>query len=477
MSEIREHTLQDEDVAIYLKPEKRTVVAIALLVSVFGCNFSFRAFSIALPHIIAGWDAMDLYTLGATLMTVAMTVATVITARITPKAGLKKTIVTGLAIIVVCNMLTLVAPNMLTFVILRILTGVGNGIVCGQIAASMNKIWPKAKRGTWIGILGIFQSLTSVIGPTVSGMLVDGFGWQSTYFVISAFQIAGLIMFLVLCPKDTRDRFYEPVPFDVAGTVCFTVFVTSLVIVCSYGNSLGWGNPKILAGFAVSLIALIILVVSENKAGEGALLPWQLFKSDANFVKIFLIAIFVSLPGMAQVYFMPLFLQSVAETSATVSGLPFTILSIGSLIASPMAAKLFQKTGKSKMLMILCGMLMSVPTLIYGIWIHQDLGQGGLMVIYVLSFVYGLGYILTMTLPYNACAEYLEIENVGIGTANVYMGITLGSSVGLAVLQAIYNKISAASGMETGIKAAFICSAVSGAITILLALSLKKKKA
>ncbi|MBA4699693.1 MAG: MFS transporter [Ruminococcus sp.] len=474
MTRQKETLTQEQDIAIYLSPAKRTMVAIALLISVFGCNFSFRAFSIALPHIIADWDAMELYTLGATLMTVAMTVATVVIARVTPRVGLKQTIMVGLGIILVCNMLTLFAPNMLIFVLLRILTGIGNGIVCGQIAASMNKIWEKAKRGTWIGILGVFQSLTSVAGPMVSGFLVDTWGWQSTYFVISAFQIAGFFMFLFMCPKDTKDRFYKPVKFDLLGTISFTIFVIALVIVCSYGNSLGWASPRIILGFVVALIAAIVLVIAENKADEGALLPWKLFKKDSNFIKIFLIAIFISLPGMAQVYFMPLYLQNVAETSATVAGLPFTILSIGSLIASPIAGKIYQKTGKNKLIMVICGILMSLTTLVYGLWIYPEVASKGLLVIYLLSFIYGLGYILTMTLPYNACSEYLSTEDVGVGTANVYMGITLGSSVGLAVLQALYNKVSASADIGTGIKATFICSAISGGLTILLALSLKK---
>ena len=476
MSDKENNVVLENDVAIYLEPSKRKIVAIALLVSVFGCNFSFRAFGIALPHIIAGWDAMQLYTLGATLMTVAMTIATVIVARVAPKTGLKQTIIVGLAIILACNMLTLVAPSMLVFVILRVLTGVGNGIVCGQIAASMNKIWPSSQRGTWIGILGIFQSLTSVIGPTLSGALVDQFGWQSTYFTISAFQIIGLIMFITLCPKDTRDRFYEPVPFDVAGTIFFTVFVTSIVLVCSYGNSLGWSNIKILIGFLVVFIAMIGLVLSENKAGAGSLLPWDLFMNDSNFVKIFLIAILISLPGMAQVYFMPLYLQKVAGTSAIISGLPFTILSIASLIASPLAARIIQRTGKTKLVMMICGFMMTVPTLVYGIWIYPEVGTEHLSIIYGLSFLYGLGYILTMTLPYIACAKFLPEKSIGIGTANVYMGITLGSSVGLAFLQAVFNALSTSVDMNAGIKAAFICSSIAGALTIVLAFSLKKIK-
>lgn len=468
----------EEEVAIYVEPSKRAILSIALFIALFGCVFSFRAFNIALPKIIANWNAMDLYSLGASITSVAMMVSTIVVARISPRVGLKPTITFGLILLIICNMLTIIAPNMAIFILLRVLTGLGNGIVLGQMAASTNKIWPNSKRGTWIGILGVFQAAPSVIGPTVAGFLVDNYGWPSTFIAVSALQVVALIIFVSVCPKDTKDRFYKPSPFDIAGTISFSVLVTTLVLIASYGNKIGWTDMKIIIGYAIAIASLFALVISENKAEAvgTALLPWNLFKTDKNFVKIFTLAFAGVFLGMAHPVFLVLFLQKVAKTSATVSGIPFSMVSIASLIAAPIAARIFQKTGRSKGLMVITSAIMTLPILFYGLWIYPEIGQSStsLMILYVTSFIYGLGGILTMTIPYNACSEYLPKESVGVASANVYMAVNLGGSVGLAILQAIYNAVSKSVGMNAAIKTVFICASVGGILAVSLSLSLKK---
>jgi MFS family permease len=251
------------------------------------------------------------------------------------------------------------------------------------------------------------------------------------------------------------------------------------VLIASYGNKLGWTDIKILIGFVVAIAALIALVISENKAETvgTALLPWNLFKTDSNFVKIFALAFVAVFLGMAHPVFLVLFLQKVALTSATVSGIPFSLVSIASLIAAPCAAKIFQKTGKIKNLMAIAAILMTLPMLFYGLWLQPEIGNSSvsLMILYVTSFIYGIGGIITMTLPYNACSAYLPKESVGVASANVYMAVNLGGSVGLAILQAIYNAVNNSAGMNTAIKTVFICASVGGVIACLLSLSLKKK--
>lgn len=135
-------SIDEENIAIYIEPNKRVPLSMALFVALFSCIFSFRAFGIAIPHIIAKWDAMNLFTLGTSIMSVSMMVATIVVARISPRIGLKPTITFGLVLLVICNILIMFAPNMNIFILLRIISGIGNGVIIGQMAATINKIWP-----------------------------------------------------------------------------------------------------------------------------------------------------------------------------------------------------------------------------------------------------------------------------------------------------------------------------------------------
>lgn len=155
-----------EDVGIFIDPRKRAIVSIALFIAVFGCNFSFRSYGVALPSIVADWTYSSyLYSAGNSLMTVAMTVVTLIVARVSAKTGLKKTILAGLVIVLACDLLTTIAPNMIVFLIIRVLYGVGCGLICGQELSSLNLIWPSADRKKWVGFRGVTYSITNVVGP------------------------------------------------------------------------------------------------------------------------------------------------------------------------------------------------------------------------------------------------------------------------------------------------------------------------
>lgn len=469
----------EDDVAICVPPNKRSLICIALMVAAFGCNFSMRAFGVALPHIIENWTgAMQLYTIGSSLMTVALTITTIIVSRLSPRLGLKKTVGAGCIILLFCNFATCVAPNMLVFVILRVLTGIGNGCIIGQMQSTFSKVWPGHQRATWIGIQSIVQSFVSVIGPTISGMLVDKFGWQSTYYTISAFQLIGFIMFMIVTPKDTHDRFYTAKKFDTVGTILFTVVITAIVLACSFGNSLGWGSWQLIVMYVIIIAGFIFFAKTEDKAGETAVLPWNLFKKDKNFQKIYLITVLITMLCLAQTYFMALYLQKVAGTSATISGIPFTILSVGSLIASPIGAKIFNKTGRSKGLMIICSLMILLPVIYYAIFLSPETGasQAALMGVYIVSFIYGLGYIMTMTLPFYACSEYLKKEDIGTANSNVYMAVTLGATIGLAIEQIVMNAFTASHDLNIGLKAVFFTSAIFGVLAILVCLMLKPAK-
>lgn len=477
-SDMQERNGWKDDVLIYIEPKKRAVVSLAMLVSTFGVHFSIRSFGLALPHIIANWNAGDLYSMGIALQTAAMTVSAILSSRIIPKWGIKKTICTALVMILISNIGTMFAPNMLVLMFCMLLTGIGSGTIVSQMVACVNKIWPTSKRGIWMAMVGIFQSAASVIGPMAAGLIIDYVGWQATYILVSILQVMGLFMLFIVCPKDTKEQHYKAVKFDVSGTGIFFMFIVSSVLVSNFGNSLGWSSPLILAGTVFVIIALIVLIKVEDKAGEAALLPWKLFTENRNFIRLFGFAFFICALGMSQTVFISWYMQKISMTSATLAGVPFTILSVGSLIMSPIMGRKFQKTGKSKNLIVFCTSLMTISVIVMTFWIYPEFTDSatGLAILFVLTAIYGIGYCVTMTLLYNACSEYLPKEQVGVATSNIYMGLSLGGCVGLAILQAISNAVNAVYGLNIALKVVFGICGISGMIALSFALSLKKEK-
>lgn len=465
----------EDDVGIYIHPKKRAIVSIALFIAVFGCNFSFRSYSVALPSIVANWSySADLYSAGNSLMTVAMAVVTIIVARISAKTGLKKTIITGLVIVIACDVLTMFAPNMFVFLLIRVLYGVGCGLICGQELSSLNLIWPGADRKKWVGFRGVTYSITNVIGPTVAGALVDNFGWQSTFITILVFHVAGLIIFATCCPKDTKNRFYKDSPFDMSGCVTFAIFITVSVLVCTMGNTLGWGSPIIIIGLVAIVVSCIAMIMIENKKGASAVVPLDLFKRNSNFTKLFLIAVFGCIVNMAPVNFLSLYLQNIGGTSATASGLPFSLIYLVTLFVTFILSRMGGKI-KVKNILVFCSVVCTAVIGILAAWLSPSVGQH-LVIMNIIAACYGIGNAITTTTIYDAAAEYVDTADIGMSTSMVYMGITFGGSVGLAILQLIMNTVTAQSDMGAGLLAVFWGSFAASVIMTILGISLKNKK-
>ena len=465
----------EEDVGIFIDPRKRAIVCIALFIAVFGCNFSFRSYSVALPKIVEGWTYSSyLYSAGNSLMTVAMTVVTLIVARISAKTGLKKTIMVGLIIVLACDILTTIAPNIIVFLIIRVFYGVGCGLICGQELSSLNLIWPGADRKKWVGMRGVTYSITNVIGPTVAGLLVDNFGWRSTFFTIFAFHLIGLIIFAVVCPKDTKNRFYKDTPFDVKGCVSFILFIMVATLVCTLGNSLGWGNPIIIAGLVIVVASLVYLLTTENKIGKGALLPLDLYKRNSNFTKLFFIAVCGCIVNMAPVNFLSLYLQRVGGTSATASGLPFSLIYLVTLVFTFVISRM--KGLRPKKVLVFSSFVCMIVIGILAWWLAPTVGEH-LLTMNIIAACYGIGNAITTTTIYDAAAEYVDTADIGMSTSLVYMGITFGGSVGLAILQLIMNSVTAKTGdLGAGIKGLFWGSFTAAVIMTILTLTLRDKK-
>lgn len=472
---LKQNHIIEEDVGIFIDPKKRALVSIALFIAVFGCNFSFRSYSVALPSIVASWSySADLYSAGNSLMTVAMAVVTIIVARISAKTGLKKTIMAGLIIVIACDLLTMIVPNMFVFLIIRVFYGVGCGLICGQELSSLNLIWPNADRKKWVGFRGVTYSVTNIVGPTVAGLLVDHFGWRSTFVTIFVFHAVGLVIFALCCPKDTKNRFYKDTPFDMSGCVTFAAFITVTVLVCTMGNKLGWGNPIIIAGLVAIVVSLVSLLMIENKKGASAILPLTLFKKNSNFTKLFFISVFACVVNMAPVNFLSLYLQNVGGTSATASGLPFSLIYLVTLFVTFALSRLGNRVNVKKVL-VFCSFVCMIVIGILASWLSPEVGQK-LTIMNIIAACYGIGNAITTTTIYDAAAEYVDTADIGMATSMVYMGITFGGSVGLAVLQLLMNTWTAKADLGAGLIAVFWGSFVSSVIMTILVMTLKNKK-
>lgn len=481
MSKAMAKAKDDNDVIVYIDPAKRALVTIALLIGFFGVHFYMRAFSMCTSYIMANWNAGEYYSAGKALQTAIMVVATAVSAYLIPTWGIKKIMAGSLAIILLCDVGTLLAPNLPVFLICVMVQGIGNAGLVSNMISLMNKIWPPSKRAMWLSSIGVVQGIAAVVVPTLSGVMIDQWGWQSIYYLMILIQAIGLVATVVITPSDTRQRNYTPKKFDLMGTLLFIIWVSCCVLACTFGSSWGWTSPAIIALLVIMAVGFVSFVVVEYKLGSQAIFPVRLFADNLNCTWIFIQAFFACVVCMGQFVFVIYYMQVVMGTSAAVSAIPFTIFSIGTLVMPTIYAAIYKKTGRCKSLLIITMILVSLNAFLYGVFLSPSCS---LTLIFVISAIGGLGHASCVTLCYNAAEEYLPQSRIADGNSVAYIAICIAGSVGLAVLQAISNAVSAsqiASGVEemaaraSGYEVAMLAAGICGVIGVVASALLSRK--
>ena len=76
-----------------------------------------------------------------------------------------------------------IAPNFNILLLARILQAIGAGLNAFRLSSN-DATLSKEKRGAALGLVGIVIAFAPAIGPTLSGLVVDKWGWHTIFAII-----------------------------------------------------------------------------------------------------------------------------------------------------------------------------------------------------------------------------------------------------------------------------------------------------
>ncbi|WP_163566570.1 MFS transporter [Fodinicola feengrottensis] len=125
--------------------------------------------------------------------------------------GARKVFLTGLALVAVVSLLAPFSPSLGWLIAARVLLGIGTGAQFPAGVAMIRRIADQRKASAVgaLGILSIFAQTSAALGPSLGGVLVGGFGWESIFFVNIPMTLAAAICVLRMVPPD--------VPREIGG--------------------------------------------------------------------------------------------------------------------------------------------------------------------------------------------------------------------------------------------------------------------
>ena len=214
----------------------------------------------------------------------------------------------------------------------RVAEGLAAGVVQPIPAIIILRAFQPHEQGRATGIFGMGVVLAPAIGPSIGGLLVEGFGWRSIFFMVVPFCIASLWLARTFVPVTAPGGLAanrDGAGLDWAGLVLGTVGTLCLLngMVELHARP-GAFAVLLLAGAVAAFAAFIWWQDRQTRGGGMPLMDLRLFRSRA-FAMGSIVSGIYGTALFGSTYLLPVYMQSALHLSAAHVG---TILVPASLV-------------------------------------------------------------------------------------------------------------------------------------------------
>ena len=311
--------------------------------------------NVAIPTMLDSLHAsLDqiLWVLNAYLLTLAVLLVTA--GRIGDIFGQRTLFVAGLALFTAASAACGLSQDATQLVLARIVQGVGAAVMSPQALVLVTAIFPPARRGAALGIMGGVTALASVAGPTLGGLIVTYLDWRWIFFVNLPIGLIGIALAFWLVPDLRPGRRHR---LDLGGVVLSTAALFAIVFGLIEGQRYDWGA---ITGTAVTIpevigagIVLVGAFIAWERFQAEPLVPLSLFKNRDYSVAALLSAL--SFFGMFGFFLVTTIdFQSVLGMSAVEAGLTSLPATLTIALVSPFAGRLTDRIGGRYVLTFAC---------------------------------------------------------------------------------------------------------------------------
>lgn len=321
--------------------KKGNLIIAILMTGAFISSLSQTLLSTALPNIMS--DFKITADIGQWLTTIYLLIAGIIvptTAYLINRFSTRKLFITSMSIFSIGCIIALFSNNFSTMLIARVLQAMGSGSLMPLLQVIILYLCPEEKRGAAMSLVGITVGFAPAIGPTLSGWLVDSFGWHSLFLFLSPIAILDVILSFILL-RNVGET--QKLKLDIPSIVLSSLGFGGLLIGFTNQGNYGWTNIATYLPILIGIMSLILFTLRQLKSKEP-FLELRVFKNKPFLISTILIMI-VYASMMSATLMIPLYVQSVRGFSALSSGslmLPGAILMV---VLNPIAGRHLDKYG------------------------------------------------------------------------------------------------------------------------------------
>lgn len=383
----------------------RWLLLLSVMVGTMASIMSSTIINVAIPdmsqHFTLGQERAQWATSG---FMAAMTVSMLTTPWLLARYGYRTTYAGCMWLLLVGGVAGGFANSFGLVLAARVAEGLAAGVVQPIPAIIILRAFEPHEQGRASGIFGMGVVLAPAIGPSIGGVLVDGFGWRSIFFMVVPFCLASLWLANRFVPTTSPGGLaanrqgagldWRGLLLAAAGTMCLLNGLVEL----QGGTALGAGT--LLSSAALLLVAFIVLqrrtlIRRQRHPDQGVdpLMNLSLFK-DRRFAMGSIVAFIYGIALFGSTYLLPVYMQMGLGLSASYVGT--ILLPAGLVLAVTIAVvgRLADKQPTHRLVSI--GLVLLAAS--FALMVTIDLGRPAqiipLLVVWAILGRIGLGFIL-----------------------------------------------------------------------------------
>lgn len=342
----------------------------------------------------------------------------------------------GVALFTAGSLLCGLSTSLPALIAARVVQGVGAASATATNMGIVTEAFPSSQRGRALGIVATFVSLGLMCGPTIGGMLVAAFPWESIFLVNVPIGVVSFLVGVWTLPEDAPGTPRET--FDIAGAI--TVAPATFLVFYALTSLAESVTPFACVLLAIGVACMVAFVAVERRA-TYPLVSFDIFRRPGvalNVVTMFFC--FFAVGGTE--FLLPFYLQNACGFSPDIAGLALTAIPIAMAAVGPIAGAVSDRIGSS----IPC--LVGLSIYAAGIFLTGVLPANAALPVIVASMAFMAAGTGMFQSPNNSLVMgAVETSQLGFAGSLVslvrYLGMSAGVMGGTALL---YGRMSAEAG-------------------------------
>lgn len=348
------------------------------------------------------------------------------------RIGAKKIYLWGMGVFFIASLACTLAPTPETLIAARLVQGAGAALFMPSSLSLLVFSFPeKRQRTKMLGLWSAIVATSSGLGPTVGGLMVSAFGWESIFLLNLPIGLIGMYMtYRYIAPVGT-----QATRLAVPGHITWILLLAAISFALIEGPQLGWAAGPVATAYAVTVVAAATLVVRERRAAN-LVMPWLLFR-HSGFAGANIVGFLFNFALFGSTFMLGLYLQHARGASPFEAGLELLPMTIFFPVANIVYSRISARFSN--------GILLTTFLLLAGVASLTMVTISQSTPYWVVAVAVGVANIGAGIISPGMTAALVDAagpEHANVAGSVLNANRQIGSLVGIAVMGVILNSIT-----------------------------------